>query len=139
MVREKLEMYGGEVTSTLLLRSLGTRVTAASLKAMVADMPDVEMTTEKRTAGRGAPTIIYRLVDVQAEVITPEEPKPTPVDEVKVPVKTPKRKVATKPRLSVVGSTEQPVKASKAGAKKSTVPAKAPAPASLEEQLAALF
>ncbi|MEU1176571.1 hypothetical protein ABZ464_02795 [Streptomyces sp. NPDC005820] len=145
MIREKLEMYGGEATSTLLLRSLGTRVTAASLKAMVADMPDVEMITEKRTAGRGAPSIIFRLVDAQAEEITAEQPKPeaestTSVRTARKVVEKPtKRKAAAKPRLSVVGATEQPVKASRAGAKKSTAPAKAPAVDPLKDALAALF
>jgi hypothetical protein len=144
MIREKLEMYGGEATSTLLLRSLGTRVTAASLKALVADMPDVEVTTE-RTAGRGRPATIYRLVEVEAEEVTPVEPKPeaeakSPVKTArKVVEKTTKRKTDTKPRLSVVGTSDQPVKVSRAGAKKSTVPAKAPTVDPLKESLAALF
>ncbi|MGW0876654.1 DUF3987 domain-containing protein [Streptomyces sp. NPDC002740] len=144
MIREKLEMYGGEATSTLLLRSLGTRVTAASLKAMVADMPDVEVTTE-RTAGRGRPATVYRLVEVEAEEVAPIEPKPEA--EAKPPVKTArkvvekttKRKTDSKPRLSVVGTSDQPVKVSRSGAKKSTVPAKAPAVDPLKDALAALF
>jgi hypothetical protein len=101
-------------------------------------MPDVEVTTE-RTAGRGRPATVYRLVEVEAEEVTPEE-QPQPVVEVKTAaVKAPKRKAATKPRLSVVGTTDQPVKVTRSGAKKTTVPAKASASDPLEAALAALF
>lgn len=149
LVREKLESYAGEATSTLLLRALGTRVTAASLKAAVADMDDVEMVTEKRTAGRGAPSIIYRLVDPNApKAETPEEPKaeveaqpeptvePAPETKPKRPRKAAKTRPEGKPRLAVITSESRPTKTRKAAAKKTV--AATPDDAVLS-QLASLF
>jgi hypothetical protein len=62
LIRETLDRYAGEATSTLMLRALGTRVTAASLKEAVAQMPDVECFKDTTAKGRGAKPIIYRLV-----------------------------------------------------------------------------
>ncbi|WP_406153548.1 YfjI family protein [Streptomyces anulatus] len=128
LIREKLENYAGEATSTLLLRSLGSRVTAASLKALVADMPDVEMVTEKRTAGRGAPSIIYRLVSEDEHQDQPEPAQPR-AEEVAAP--TPKRRAPRapktapegKPRLSVVATETRPKRTRKATKKAVEAPA----------------
>ncbi|MFC9231368.1 hypothetical protein ACFTZI_20800 [Streptomyces decoyicus] len=149
LIREKLSNYAGEATSTLLLRSLGTRVTAASLKATVEDMDDVEMVTEKRTAGRGAPSIIYRLVDPNVpKAEAPEEPKPeikaqpeqkveaTPAAPPKRVRKAAKTRPEGKPRLAVVTSESRPTMPRKAASKKAV--ATAPVDAVLDE-LASLF
>ncbi|MFJ7907477.1 DUF3987 domain-containing protein [Kitasatospora sp. NPDC096204] len=127
LIREALQRYGGEATSSVLLRALGSRANAAGIKAAVEDMADVVMVRE-RLSGRGAPATIYRLVELEpAAVELPKPVKPTrvaamvepsepvvvravkPVTEAK-PVKAKKaskagksKKLATsKPRLSVV-------------------------------------
>ncbi|WP_051741462.1 DUF3987 domain-containing protein [Kitasatospora sp. MBT66] len=114
MIREVLQRYEGEASSTILLRALGTRVTAASVRSAVESMPDVEMETV-RTGGRGAPRIMYRLIEPEAPTVAqePEVPKAPAVTEaepIQRPAKRPRRAVgsverpAGKPTLRVVGS-----------------------------------
>ncbi|WP_241826808.1 DUF3987 domain-containing protein [Streptomyces graminilatus] len=68
LVREILTRYGGEASSTTLLRALGTRANAAALKEAVADMDDVEV-YKLQQPGRGAKPIMYRLTEgVETEV-----------------------------------------------------------------------
>ncbi|MFB7782081.1 DUF3987 domain-containing protein [Streptomyces vinaceus] len=81
-IREKLRMYGGEMTSTQLYRALSSRYTADEIYSIAEDMPDVEVTQVRQHRPGQNPTI-YRLVEPAAEV----EPDPEPE-----PVKAPARK-----------------------------------------------
>lgn len=116
LIRDILKRYGGEATSTVLLRALGTRGSAAAVREAVAEMPDV-VVEKVNQPGRGAKPIMYRLVDEgQPEpeappVVEPPKEKTPPVK--KVPEK--------KPLLSVVPS---PAPARRRAAKK---PAEMPA------------
>ncbi|MGW5773126.1 DUF3987 domain-containing protein [Streptomyces longwoodensis] len=62
MIRDVLKRYGGEAKSSDLLRPLWGKLNAAGIKDAVAEMDDVEMVTE-RTGKRGAPSVIYRLIE----------------------------------------------------------------------------
>lgn len=73
LVREILARYEGEATQTLMLRALGMRATAASLKAAVDSMSDVETFKGATATGKGRPPVIYRLVSDE----TPEDGEPT--------------------------------------------------------------
>ncbi|WP_051779269.1 DUF3987 domain-containing protein [Streptomyces sp. NRRL S-241] len=84
-IRQKLEMYGGEMTSTQLYRALSSRYTAAQILNTAEDMEDVEV-AEQRVRRPGANPIIFRLVEVV--------PEPQPVQAVE-PVKPPARKRVT--------------------------------------------
>jgi hypothetical protein len=75
LIREVLQRYEGEATSTLMLRALGMRATAASLRSAVAAMEDVQEFKGATASGRGRPPIIYRLVDPDE---TDEAPEPEP-------------------------------------------------------------
>ncbi len=106
LIRETLQRYAGEATSTLMLRALGTRVTAASLKDAVAQMADVEVFKDTSVKGRGAKPIVYRLVrpDAGTEEEKVTEPPATvgapaarPALRV-VPEEKPKKKAASTPR-----------------------------------------
>lgn len=78
-IRMVLERYDGEATSTLMLRALGTKVTAASLRAAVADMDDVEVFKDTNATGRGAKPTIYRFKPKAAAAPEPaRQPKPDP-------------------------------------------------------------
>lgn len=81
-IREKLRMYGGEMTSTQLYRALSSRYTADQIFSIAEDMPDVEVTQIRQRRPGQNPTI-FRLVKPAVEV----EPTPEPV-----PVKVPARK-----------------------------------------------
>ena len=88
-IREILNKYAGECSTTLLLRNLGIRVTGESLRVALESMPDVE-TYKGEHAGRGAPPIMYRLV-------TPAPvPEPTPAPTVPAPRKSTARKKPAK-------------------------------------------
>jgi hypothetical protein len=86
LVREILDQYEGEVTSSIMLRRLGMRATAASLRAAVAAMDDVEVTKGQTASGKGRPPEIYRRVKepesapAEPAVIEPEN-TPEPVRE----------------------------------------------------------
>lgn len=84
LIREILARYEGEATQTLMLRALGMRATAASLKAAVDSMDDVESFKGATATGKGRPPIIYRSVatdetqeDEPAEPQTPAMPHET--------------------------------------------------------------
>ncbi|MFF4245214.1 DUF3987 domain-containing protein [Streptomyces sp. NPDC001822] len=72
LVREVLKRYGGQAKSSDMLRPLWGKLNAAALKETVEGMDDVEMWTE-RTGSRGAPSIMFRLVE---EVQAPEPKRP---------------------------------------------------------------
>ncbi|WP_435270941.1 DUF3987 domain-containing protein [Streptomyces sp. 1222.5] len=85
MIRDVLKRYGGEAKSSDLLRPLWGKLNAQGIKDTVADMDDVEIDTVK-TGKRGAPSIIYRLIDPEDQehdkpalkVISFEAAKPKP-------------------------------------------------------------
>ncbi|MGP4112964.1 DUF3987 domain-containing protein [Streptomyces sp. 4N509B] len=62
LIRETLHRHAGQATSTIMLRALGTRVTAGSLKETVDRMDDVEVFKDTTATGRGAKPTVYRLV-----------------------------------------------------------------------------
>ncbi|MGN7135787.1 DUF3987 domain-containing protein [Streptomyces pseudogriseolus] len=107
-IRQKLEMYGGEMTSTQLYRALSSRYSAAQILNTAEDMPDVEI-VEQRTSRPGANPVLFRLVPVMPEPEPDPEPEQKPR---KVPAqrKAPARKRAAAP-------------AKKATARKATPPA----------------
>lgn len=75
LIRDILSRYRGtDCTATLMLRSLGTRATTASLKAAIDDMPDVECIKAESVSGRGRRPVIYRFVQAEPEQKTQEEP-----------------------------------------------------------------
>jgi hypothetical protein len=78
LIREVLARHGGEATSSLLLRSLGPRADASSLKHKVETMDDVTSIRGETASGRGRPPVIYRLVTA-ADTVAKEEPKKFPV------------------------------------------------------------
>ncbi|MFE4514791.1 DUF3987 domain-containing protein [Kitasatospora sp. NPDC056783] len=134
LVRAVLERYEGEASSTILLRALGSRVTAASVRAAVEQAPDLEMETVKG-AGRGAPRIVYRLVEPpEAPTLVQEPEAPTLVQEPEVPTapavteavpisrpaKRAKKAVGSPPGLRLVGPTGPVAKKAKPKAKKAT-------------------
>ncbi|MFJ9771839.1 DUF3987 domain-containing protein [Kitasatospora sp. NPDC101157] len=134
MIREVLQRYEGEASSTILLRALGTRVTAASVRAAVEQMPDATMETV-RSGGRGAPRIMYRLIEPEAPAVVQEPETPTALgvteaEPISRPARRPRKAVGAaerptgKPALRVVGSTgPAPKKVKvKAKAKKSAAP-----------------
>lgn len=76
LIREILDRYEGEATSSLMLRALGMRATAASLRSAVESMPDVKMIQGVTASGKGRPPVIYRRVDTEPEVSeTPKVPE----------------------------------------------------------------
>ncbi|MDH6705427.1 hypothetical protein P3T27_002137 [Kitasatospora sp. MAA19] len=112
VIRETLQRYGGEATSSVLLRALGSRANAAGVKAAVEQMDDVDMVRE-RIGGRGAPATIYRLADPKPAVVERPKPAPAPIGERAVESVMP---VPVRTVQSVVES--KPIKATKAKAKK---------------------
>lgn len=62
LIRDVLKRYGGEAKSSDLLRPLWGKLNAQGIKDTVAEMDDVEMTVEK-TGKRGAPSLVFRLID----------------------------------------------------------------------------
>ncbi|NEC21189.1 DUF3987 domain-containing protein [Streptomyces parvus] len=64
LVREVLARYGGKAKSSDLLRPLWGKLNAAALKETVEGMDDVR-TWSERTGGRGAPSIMYELIDAE--------------------------------------------------------------------------
>ncbi|MFJ5066506.1 DUF3987 domain-containing protein [Kitasatospora sp. NPDC088556] len=123
LIRETLQRYGGEATSAVLLRALGSRANAAGVKATVAEMDDVDMVRE-RIGGRGAPATIYRLTEAVVSVVEQSQPTPAPIVAQAVEPSVPK------PIKAVVSVVEpKPIKAKKgkklkAGKSKKAVEAK---------------
>ncbi|MEU0952784.1 DUF3987 domain-containing protein [Streptomyces niveus] len=98
LIREVLTRNDGKVTSSTLLRSLGPRADAASLKLTVAEMEDVECVRGATASGRGRPSTIFQFKPAESEgETTPIPSKPTPVV-VPSPVPVPA------PELAVSGS-----------------------------------
>jgi hypothetical protein len=76
LIRDVLKRYGGEAKASDLLRPLWGKLNAAAIKETVEGMDDVEMWTEK-TGGRGAPKIMYRLIEAGEE---PEQEEAKVID-----------------------------------------------------------
>ncbi|MGW1673306.1 DUF3987 domain-containing protein [Streptomyces sp. NPDC002324] len=74
-IRQKLESYGGEMTSTQLYRALSSRYSAAQILNTADDMADVEV-VEQRQNRPGANPVIFRLVPVMPEPEPEAEPEP---------------------------------------------------------------
>ncbi|MFK0231202.1 DUF3987 domain-containing protein [Streptomyces sp. NPDC090303] len=72
LIRDVLRRHGGQATSSDLLRPLWGKLNAAAIKDTVEGMDDVEMWSD-RSGGRGAPKIMYRLIEES------ESPKPKQV------------------------------------------------------------
>ncbi|MFF4557149.1 DUF3987 domain-containing protein [Streptomyces sp. NPDC001422] len=105
IVRDTLRRYGGSAPSSTLLRALVHRMNADGLKELVTEMGDVEVIRE-HNGGRGAPKMMYRLLEqepeevpVEEEIKAPEpEPAPKPVPRTrKAPTPRPAPKEAPKP------------------------------------------
>jgi hypothetical protein len=77
LIRDVLKRYGGEAKASDLLRPLWGKLNAAAIKSTVEGMDDVEMWTEKST-GRGAPKMMYRLIEGQDE--EPKQPEAKVID-----------------------------------------------------------
>lgn len=84
LVREVMTRYEGEVPHSTMLRMLGVRATAASLRKALAGMDDIRI-IKGVTSGRGRPGVVYVWADeteeVQtgASVVIPEQTKEEPV------------------------------------------------------------
>ncbi|MFJ8041226.1 DUF3987 domain-containing protein [Kitasatospora sp. NPDC096147] len=92
LIYEILDRYEGEATSTMMLRALGTRVTAASLRAAVEDMDDVEM-VKGENPGRGAKPTIYRRI-TSPELAAPQGEIPKPASAPPLRLVVPRRPAA---------------------------------------------
>jgi hypothetical protein len=75
LIREVLARYGGEASSTTLLRALGTRANAAAIREAVAGMDDVEV-YKLQQPGRGAKPIMYRLLTTAEDMENIKNNKP---------------------------------------------------------------
>ncbi|MEU8948795.1 DUF3987 domain-containing protein [Streptomyces sp. NPDC048489] len=124
IVRDILRRYGGEAPSSTLLRSLVHRLNAEGLRELVEEMDDVEM-YRSHSGGRGAPRMMYRLIEKadesgreEPEEIQAPEPEPEPVPE-------PAPVVAPKPRARKAPARKAPPKAP-AARKAVTKPTSAP-------------
>lgn len=115
-IRQKLEMYGGEMTSTQLYRALSSRYSAAQILNTAEDMADVEI-MEQRQKRPGANPVLFRLVEVMPEPKPVEEPEP-----VKAP---PKRRTPAKKAVPAKKTTARAAKSTPAGSP--PAPRKAPA------------
>ncbi|WP_369272375.1 DUF3987 domain-containing protein [Streptomyces sp. R11] len=115
-IRQKLEMYGGEMTSTQLYRALSSRYSAAQILNTAEDMADVEM-VEQRQKRPGANPVIFRLVEVMPQPDPVKEPEP-----VKAP---PKRRAPAKKAVPAKKTTARAAKTTPAGSP--PAPRKAPA------------
>ncbi len=105
-IRQKLEMYGGEMTSTQLYRALSSRYSAAQILNTAEDMADVEI-MEQPQRRPGANPVIFKLVEVIPEPDPVEEPKP-----VKAP---PKRRAPAKKATPAKKTTATAGKTTPAG------------------------
>ncbi|MFD4904969.1 DUF3987 domain-containing protein [Kitasatospora purpeofusca] len=136
LIRDVLQRYGGEVRSGDLLRAIGsTRANAAGIRAAAEDMGDVEIETVK-TGGRGAPSIVYRLVN-QAEKAVQEQGQPTAEPAMEpTPIPQPRLRVVEQPTPVRATTPRKPAArtAVRAGAgpvsRKPSTPGPAPAPIS---------
>jgi len=82
LIRGVLTRHGGSVDKSSLLRSLGPRATADSLRAAVDGMADVELVKGETASGKGRPPSIYRLVTTAgSEPMGEERPVTEPATE----------------------------------------------------------
>lgn len=116
-IRQKLEMYGGEMTSTQLYRALSSRYSAAQILNTAEDMADVEV-MEQPQRRPGANPVIFKLVEVMPEVDPVEETPP-----VQAP---PKRRAPAKKAVPAKKAASRPLKGTSAGSV--PAPRKAAAP-----------
>ncbi|MFJ9234395.1 DUF3987 domain-containing protein [Streptomyces anulatus] len=79
LVRDVLTRYGGKAKSSDLLRPLWGKLNAAALKETVEGMDDVRTWTE-RAKGRGAPSIMYELIEDKGDEPMHEEAKVIDID-----------------------------------------------------------
>lgn len=119
-IRQKLELYGGEMTSTQLYRALSSRYTADQIIGTIEDMADVSV-TQPTVRRPGANPVIFKLVEVQPEPEPVKAPpkrrapakKPAvPTARKTTPKKPPAKKVTAK-RATTPKKTAQPVPAGK--------------------------
>ncbi|MFF9481379.1 DUF3987 domain-containing protein [Streptomyces sp. NPDC014733] len=121
IIRETLIANGGEAPSNVLQPKVQSRVNAAGLKALVEEMEDVVIEKVKK-GGRGAPTILYRLVQSGEDqtkeetpegaparptlrVVEPAEPKPARKRTASsAPKQQPKKQAQPKPKEPVAPS-----------------------------------
>lgn len=106
-IRQKLEAYGGEMTSTQLYRALSSRYSASQILDTLDGMKDVEAEVQRQTRPGTNPTLIR---------LRPTVPEPEPE-----PVKAPAKKAATARPAARRKTAEKAVPAKKAA--KATPPA----------------
>ncbi|MFD7336686.1 hypothetical protein ACFV98_11865 [Streptomyces violascens] len=100
LIRETLKRHGGEVTSTLLLRSLQARTNAQGLRETVDQLDDVEYYRGKSARAGAKPTIYRLLGDDAAKKQTEDEAPPlVPVDPPKSAAPAPKK--AARPHVVI--------------------------------------
>ncbi|MFD5069131.1 DUF3987 domain-containing protein [Streptomyces sp. NPDC058369] len=75
LIREIMVRYEGEVAHSLMLRCLGIRATAASLRKALEGMEDIRI-IRGVTSGKGRPGVVYRWANEGEEEPTPEASKP---------------------------------------------------------------
>jgi len=125
-IRDAIKRYGGELTHTILLRSLGSRVNAKSLKKVIEGMPDIKV-TEVKTPGRGANPTHYSLLE--GEELAAAERQADEAEE-----------AVTAPILSIVPSGKAKSRAvPKAPAKRQAAPRVSAAPAQPTNPFTALL
>jgi hypothetical protein len=101
LIREILDRYEGEASASLMLRALGMRATAASLRAAVESMDDIEVVKGQTASGRGRRPEIYRRI--QPAESAEETPEPEPAPEPVVSLPEPQEPVR-EPELALSGS-----------------------------------
>src|SRR5690606_7613444 len=77
LIREIMTRYEGEVPHSLMLRCLGIRATAASLRKALESMEDIRVVTGV-TSGRGRPGTVYRCATDEPEHENVPEPESEP-------------------------------------------------------------
>ncbi|MGV9693423.1 DUF3987 domain-containing protein [Streptomyces sp. NPDC003444] len=130
-IREVLARYGGEASSTILLRSLGSSVNAAAVKEAVESMDDVEVYKLNVPGQRGAKPVMYRLIpepSTEPEAVPQEAPTERPVLRVVGPAPaSPKKAPAKRGPAKKTAARKAPAKrpAARSTAKQKTPPAPA--------------
>jgi hypothetical protein len=79
LIREIMTRYEGEVRHSDMLRCLGVRATARSLRKALESMPDIQVVTGVSETGRGRPGTVYRwATEPPADAEHAEVPEQTP-------------------------------------------------------------
>ncbi|MGW2919536.1 DUF3987 domain-containing protein [Streptomyces angustmyceticus] len=140
-IRQKLEMYGGEMTSTQLYRALSSRYSAAQILSTAEDMADVQI-VEQRQNRPGANPVVFKLVEVipDPEPVPEMEPEP---ERVPTQRRAPARKAPAKRAAPAKGkgaaskeaTAAAPARAKTAN-KATATPKKAPAKKTIQPTLA---